>query len=107
VVCGVFFRFFVFLGNCLICFHNILTIKYKDSVLTLIISIKMSILATVHVNHHGFSFFYQKTQKKNTVTMETGHNLPTEMLVFVCVAGVMYYSEFYIIYQNFVSLYAA
>jgi hypothetical protein len=38
--------------------------------------------------------------------METGHHLPTEMLVFVCVEGVMYYSEFYIIYPNFVLLYA-
>jgi hypothetical protein len=41
---GVFFRFVVFLGNCSICFHNILALKYKDSVLTLIISIKISIL---------------------------------------------------------------
>jgi hypothetical protein len=106
---GVFFRFVVFLGNYSICFHNILTLNYKDSVLTLIISIQMSILVTLHVNHHGFSFcFYQKTQfLKKTVTMETGHMLPTEMLVFVCVAGVMYYSEFYIMYPNFVLLYAA
>jgi hypothetical protein len=105
---GVFFRFVVFLGNCSICFHNILTLKYKDSVLTLIISIKMSILATVHVNHHGFSFlFLQKTLfLKKPVTMKTGHNLPTEMLVFVCVAGVMYYSEFNIMYPHFVLLYA-
>jgi hypothetical protein len=37
------------------------------------------------------SLFLQKSAiKKKKVTMETGHNLPTKMLVFVYVAGVMY-----------------
>jgi hypothetical protein len=58
-------------------------------------------------NNNGFSFFFKKAQlKKTTVAMETGHNLPTKMLVFVYVAGVMHYSEFYIMYPNFVLLYA-
>jgi hypothetical protein len=75
---GVFFRYFVFLGNFSIFCHYILTLNYKDSVLTLTISIKMSILATLHVNHHGFSFFTKKRNlKKHTITMEYGHNLPT------------------------------